>query len=360
MLSLTMANPSFIHDLSVTSRSIAWFNLKTKMLITGTGNPSWIVTTSGTGVGGVYAQLGDVITSASVCANDLAWWVTKGHGITDGSTTWYQQICWQVNSAGQCRIKVSPRVGFVAGSPSPSQTPYASDETFLLGGGTDASPTFETLWPASGNWMQARIDGTTDAVWAATYATGGGLPTALLLVETTPVLYSYGGSLIDKAPWVYSARSGSDCAIDTTLSSELYGPLGWLAYGIASIYPGSSAIWCRLPAGEVAVRDSVGVLQAGIPNGLAQDPDLTTTVIPSNGLCFLRRRALSGQALGPKESGDINTTGQKGYGTSLLYSGIRSATPSLQQVVDSAGNNSYVLGMGDLLLQWELGLPPAV
>jgi hypothetical protein len=208
--------------------------------------------------------------------------------------------------------------------------------------------------------MQARIDGTTDAVWAATYATGGGLPTSLFILETTPVLYNYGGSLIDKAPWVYSARAGSDCAIDTTLSSELYGPLGWLAYGIASIYPGSTAIWCRLPAGEVAVRDSVGVLQAGIPNGLAQDPDLTTTVVPSGGLNFLRRRALSGQALGPKESGDINTTGQKGYGLSLLYSGIRSATPSLQQVTDIAGSSSYVLGMGDLLLPWELGLPPSV
>ena len=355
-----MSNPSFIHDLSITSRSIAWYNLKSKMLITGTGNPSWSVIASGTGVGGVYAQLGDVITSASVCANDLAWWVTKGHGITDGGTTWYQQVCWQVNSVGQGRIKVSPRVGFVAGSPSSSQTPYASDETYVLGGGTDASPTFETLWPSSGAWMQARMDGTTDAVWAAAYPTGGGLPTALLLIETTPVQYSYGGALIDKTPWVYSARSGADCAIDTTLSSELAGPLGWLAYGIASIYPGSSAIWCRLPAGEVAVRDSVGVLQAGIPNGLAQDPDLTTTVVPSGGLCFLRRRALSGQALGPKEVGDINTTGQKGYGQTLLYSGIRSATPSLQSIVDGAGSSSYVLGMGDLLLPWELGLAFAV
>jgi hypothetical protein len=63
--------------------------------------------------------------------------------------------------------------------------------------------------------------------------------------------------------------------------------------------------------------------------------------------------------LGPKESGDINTTGQKGYGLSLLYSGIRSSTPSLQQVVDGSGNYVYVLGMGDLLLPWELGLPPA-
>jgi hypothetical protein len=44
---------------------------------------------------------------------------------------------------------------------------------------------------------------------------------------------------------------------------------------------------------------------------------------------------------------------------SLLYSGIRSATPSLQQVVDGSGNYVYVLGMGDLLLPWELGLPPA-
>lgn len=353
-----MANPSFIFDFSVTSRAAAWFAVKSMMLVNGLGQPSWRVLTSGSGSGGVYAQLGDVIRTEADCAREGAWWVVQGHGITEGFVVWRQQVLFQLNAAGQVRIAVSPRAGFVQGSPDADTAPSASDQTFVIGGGTSGSPTYETLWPSAGHWLDARFDGTSDDVWAIAYPTGGGAVTAVLLILTTPIVRNSAGELVDKAPWVYVARAGSDCTLAATLTSETRGPLGWLAYAVTTApVPGPAAAWVRLPLGAVAALDAGDAYRPAFPDGVAQDPDLTFVLYPSAPALALRRRALSGASLVAPETGNANTTGVKGYAVNALLSGIRATSPTLQVAAlpTGAATSTYCLACGDLLLPWELG-----
>ena len=49
-------------------------------------------------------------------------------------------------TAEEWRVKYSRAAGFVGGTPSASQTPSATDEYLILGGGTDAAPTFTALF----------------------------------------------------------------------------------------------------------------------------------------------------------------------------------------------------------------------
>lgn len=354
-----MANPSFTVNLSVTSAQVCMFSLKTQMCVTGLGTPSWNPLTSGNGL--VYAQTGDVWRSIADL-RDGAWIVLQGHGINDivdgAPVTRRQQVCIQVNGSGQLRVKVSVAgvagTGFIGGTPSPTQTPSAADEVYIYGGGTDASPTYETVWPSSGAWMQGRYDGTTDAVWAGTYPTGGGLLNGLFVIDPIVPSRDLSGGLVDHAPWVYYVRNGSP-SVGTTFCSESTGPLGWLAYGIPDS-PGA-ALWCRLPSALAATYDSAGALQVAIPNGLAQDPDLAAQSLPTADARYLRRRALSGAALGPKEQGNANTTGDKGPSqTPIGLCGVRSNLPTVMSVQPPSGAPvSTVVAVGDLLLPWEIG-----
>jgi hypothetical protein len=70
-----------------------------------------------------------------------------------GST---KQFCVQRGTTNQLwRVKYSPVNGFSLGTPGVTQTPSASDEKIILGGGTDAAPTFATLFAgADGSYRQ--------------------------------------------------------------------------------------------------------------------------------------------------------------------------------------------------------------
>lgn len=65
-----------------------------------------------------------------------------------------RQLCWQggtnaLNTGSHARIKVSELAGFSGGSPGAARVPSATDEQVLLGAGTDATPTYGTLWTPS-------------------------------------------------------------------------------------------------------------------------------------------------------------------------------------------------------------------
>lgn len=350
--------PVFIHDHSVTSHAGAWYAVKSKAIISTTGGPNWQCRTSGSGTGGVYSQAGDVITGAGVLATDRSWFVLKGKGLLDGGTVYFRELCVQVSAGGQVRIKVSPRAGFVQGTPAPDVTPSAADERYLLGGGTDGAPTFETLLPAAGAWLQARFSEGDDAIWIATYAVGGGLPTSLFFLEPTKAVYSSGGYLIDKDPAVYYARAGANCATYLDLASQVRGPLG--ALDLADLAGGE--LWARLPAAARFSLDDADAAQIAIPSGLATSPLYASPTYAQDTLRFERRAALAG-VLKSKEAGNANTTGDKGEGLMLRYSGTRFASPAVLDNLDpSSGSVSprAVLGMGDLLLPWELATAVAI
>ena len=348
-----------IHDVSVTTVYACLWQLKSVAIVGTTVPTNWTVVSSGTGTGGTWVASGDVISTASVLANDRAWFVLQGHGYMDGGVTYRRQLCFQCDASGSLRVKVSPRAGFVdVSGAGPGIVPAASDQRILLGGGTDASPTFETLFPSSASWLQGQFNEGDDFFYLYTYHVGGGLPTSMLLLGLTPMLYDSTGGLYDKDPAVYYARTGAACALASSWASEQYGPLGLLAFLSAG---GTSDAWVRLPASVRESYDTLGAFQGVIPGGLPQSPSFPSSpVYAQETLRFGRRLALAGVTTGAHEAGNLNTCGDKGEERYARYTGRRFAVPTvLDAVSPSTGLTSTgtLVGVGDLVLPWTLGTP---
>lgn len=104
----------------------------------------WTVKASGDGLSS-FSSSGDIITSggtgAGGFANTAAWFRIQQPGANGREFTFQEAGDATTYS---CRIKYSggPGTGFTGGSPSATQTPTASDEQIIFGGGTDASPTY--------------------------------------------------------------------------------------------------------------------------------------------------------------------------------------------------------------------------
>lgn len=87
------------------------------------------------------------------------------------------------------RVKMSALDGFVGGSPAATQTPSATDEAILLGGGTDASPSLSALFASDGTyrWHLSGFDAAETGVypWYA-FATinGTGVPKTLVMCDS--------------------------------------------------------------------------------------------------------------------------------------------------------------------------------
>jgi len=347
----------FVTGFSVTSRAAAWYEFKRAALETTSQVAdvvNWRVRTSSTG--SVYAQQGDVIAS-SASLGALSWFVLQGKGRSDAGVVVRRELCFQLDGAGLCRIKYSPRGGFVGGSPSTTRVPSATDEQLVWGGGTDASPTFAVLLPVSGVWMIARFSEAEDAFFLLCYPVGGGLPTAALLLETVPTLYSLGGAFVDSDPAVVYAGTGAACATRQDLGSEVRGPLGYLALDSVS-----SGLWARLPASFRAVVASDEALAATIPGGQNMPPSTQygADTYAQEAPRFGRRVAAAGTLLSG-EAGNANTTGDKGEATSLRWSGRRFAVAELVDSVQPSSGYMVagkVLGLGDLFWPWEIATAP--
>lgn len=350
---------TFSPNFSISSPQSAWYNFKaTAISSTTTPASNWTVPTSSTGSGGVYAQLGDVITSSSSLGN-LAWFVLKGHGIVDSGVVYYRQLCFQFNTAGDCRILYSPRAGFTSAA-STTLAPTATDQEILYGGGTNASPTFTALWPTAGAWMQARFSENDDSFFCFSYDVGGSYPTAMFYLDCTPLVYAVGGALIDHDPAVLYARVGANCALRTDLSSESHGPMGELSFLSAT----GAALWCRQAAEYRAVLDSSDAAQPTFPGGMTSQPSpyFTVPTYPQELLRYGRRTALAGTTQ-TGDVGNLNTTGDKGYGTSLSWSGHMFAVPTLVSVssVTSGGLSvGTIIGTGAIFVPWECGVSPSL
>lgn len=349
----------FVENYSVTSAQAAWYTFKAAAInSTLLPNTNWTVVTSSTGSGGVYAQSGDVITNASSLGN-LSWFVLRGKGTLDSGTVYYRELCFQLDAAGAVRITYSPRLGFVAGSPSTTRVPSANDGTLLYGGGTDAVPTFAALLPSNSVWMQARFSEVDDAFWVLTYSVGGSLPTCLFYLDVIPLSNTVGGALIDPDPCVIYARTGNDCATKTDLASVLRGPLGYLSLDVPA-----STLFCRLPGTYRACLDTVEDPQATLPGAVTTPPSIyfTTTVYQQETLRYERPTWLSGTTQ-TGNVGNANTVGEKGNGTYLRWAGTNFAVPQLIGLINPAsGINSanVVLGAGQLFFPWECGTVPSL
>jgi hypothetical protein len=139
----------------------AIFELKTVLKSAG-----WTVQKSSDG--STYNASGDQISHASSGAggmeNSSAWFVIRDPG---DSHEW----CFQRGTTNLVwRVKISPLDQFTGGSPDATTVPSATDEQEVHGSGTDASPTFATLFLGDGTFFwhviaQSTAVGTTVPVY---------------------------------------------------------------------------------------------------------------------------------------------------------------------------------------------------
>lgn len=117
-------------------------------MISSTGG-KWTLVKSGNGISSYQPNSSSqpAITSETDISNNRAWFILRQPNST-------REFCFQTSSTRDYwRIKYSFS-GFSSGSPSATQTPSASDEQILFGGGTDSSPTTSKLFPLTeGNFI---------------------------------------------------------------------------------------------------------------------------------------------------------------------------------------------------------------
>lgn len=142
----------------------------------------WTVKSSSDGT--TYNSTGDQITGSGTGANGMnnasAWFRIQEPG-SPGRREYTVQHSSTGANDHQWRVKYSANDKFTGGSPGATQTPSATDEAIILGGGTDASPTFASMFTAAGGGYrfhaiaQSTPEGTAYGFWAFATTTPGGV-----------------------------------------------------------------------------------------------------------------------------------------------------------------------------------------
>lgn len=183
----------------------------------------WTVTQSSDGT--TYNATGDQLAAETDLDNDLAWFVVQSPA--------GREFCWQTSDPAstpeEWRLKYSPAEGFGSGAPDATTTPTGTDEVIMVGGGTDAAPTFDVLFNASAgsiNFQAAAQDGGEYGWWMLCYLDATAADTLVFCDPMVPGSYP----TEDGDPVVVCARSsatatqfGSLQTVGTTLA-----PLGLL------------------------------------------------------------------------------------------------------------------------------------
>lgn len=342
---------AFLQNLTPVSANDALYNLVQTLLLNVLGGVARYIRTSSTGV--VYSQAGDVWTPGgeAVLANAGAWAVVRGRPFTDGQTTYYREILFQVDGAGNVRILYSPRATFVQGTPGAVRVPTASDQQILLGGGTDAAPTYAALFAAGGQRMQGFASEYDDTFWFLQYPVGGGPASALVYLDLPDKIATDSGlNYLDKDPAMLYVLTGANAALAAGIASESTGPRSVFAYGT------SQQLWGRCPALVVAALDTTAALRMVYPGGGSSSLLYPApTSYPDAALRYVRRAAVSGTAL-PGESGNENTTDDKGFSKMVRWNGGPVVTsPVLFDRADPSGQVCVggALAIGHILLPWS-------
>src|SRR5438105_8609285 len=241
----------------------AIFKLKTALK-----NAGWTVLRSSDGT--TYNSSGDQITvagsGAGGMANNLAWSVIRQPAGTQAPFSGTRQLCVQRQSSGntQWRVKYSYSAGFSGGSPGATQTPSATDEQILYGGGTDASPTFTTLFNSDGLYNLHIAVGNVEpfGFWSVAYPTGGGNPNHVFMMD--PMQAGFPSQEDD--PYVFFLNQAGPFTGGVSMNLAGYstgssqGPKGFLKHGLAGegfvLIPGM--FYAQTPSLTLVVPDGAG------------------------------------------------------------------------------------------------------
>jgi len=213
--------------------------------------------------GTTYSSSGGQVTGYATGTNGLnnarAWVRLQEPG---GRREWLFQRDTSTNEH-QWRICYSAAAKFTGGSPGATQTPSATDEQIILGGGSHASPTFAQLVVAGGGYRahliaQSTVVGGCYGFWALTTVAGTGYCNTAILQEP----------LWDNS---YPAEDTDPCLLGVKFYAGAYNVLGnhaglhwvgrfWTAYGLGGA-SFRSKTWADPPALPVSPYNAKFVKQ---------------------------------------------------------------------------------------------------
>jgi hypothetical protein len=209
--------------------TVAW---KDRMVALG-----WTVPRSGTGTAGAFAASDLIVNGAALTTLPKAHFALRA---PDGLF----EVSWMYGSATTARIKVTFGGTFSVGAAAdhPGATAVATDEIVVLGGGTDAAPTYGTFTAGAGNNENVTIVAEDASPWRFALMTNrdGPAPGIDCFAFYDTVAYA---DAADTAPQVFFwDGSNVSAATSSRIASPTVGPVGWIGKGL----PGGGLV--RLPA----------------------------------------------------------------------------------------------------------------
>jgi hypothetical protein len=209
-----------------------------------------------------YNSSGDQIASGSSGANGLAntsAWIRLRSPAGVGGCQFILQR--GVNNT-LWRLKYSITAGFSGGSPSATQVPSATDEIILYGGGTDASPTYDSLFSTDNTyrWNVGSDSAAPYGFWGGAFPTGGGVPFSAIVHEPLTAT-----DPSDANPYALYV-SGSNAFLTNSISTESMSASSNILWSTTPSVSPTSSDWLFF-SGLVMYVQSGGVLvvPANIP-----------------------------------------------------------------------------------------------
>lgn len=344
-----MAKITSVNNLPATG-SVAMYQFKETLKLAG-----WTVESSSDGT--TYNSSGDQISSGSSGANGMAntnaWFRIRDPGgmreftFQRGTT----DLLW--------RTKYSALDRFIGGSPSATQTPTATDGQIINGGGTDASPTFFTLFTTNGtyrwhviadNAVSGPALGAAYGFWAlASLTTSSSARTAICLEPLLPgtypvcddrtnpttgdadpcvVFFAYTGTEI---PWQLTDTNGAwSASTDANLPAK-----GWYRMNMAG------ETFTAFPA--MRVRENDAGNQQMFSNLVNANPYTGGEEITPMLLCRTNQR--------------VTAVGMKGFTSKIKMKG--GPTRSYPDTITLSSDSYVVVGTtGGFVIPWEDGTTP--
>lgn len=250
----------------------------------------WTVTSSSDGYS--YNASGDQITSGGAgpggMNNAKAWFAIQMPSSTR-SFCFQRQTTIGANTSYLWRVKYSYDAAFTTGSPGILQVPGAANEKVLLGGGTDASPTFAALFAQSTDGAfrynccadNASPYGWVSVTWTSTTGAVGHI------LGLDPVLGTAPG---DTDPYA-TILNGTTSACDPSVSTQGGSSKAWFGttwFGNVASYPTavmvvpySSSVYSIWTDGALNVLDG------------NKDPTVPITYICANGVASINIKGVS-------------------------------------------------------------------
>ncbi len=197
------------------------------LLISTLVTAGWVVKSDSDGT--TYASAGGQVTGGGSgshgLGNNLAWIRLQAPAVSGNTRELtIQRSTNGVSATGDLawRIKYSANAKFTGGSPSATVTPSATDEVFMVGGGTDASPTFLASWFAANNTYRWHIvcGGANELYSFVAFALTTGTSTALNAIFLDVMKAgSYPSIDVDPAVMYCSSVAGSSVAISEVMTA---------------------------------------------------------------------------------------------------------------------------------------------